>query len=209
MSQCSICGASDAGLGGTPLVKFDNIHYCRPCLVKAKGTIKCSVCGREAFSTNASYATVNGKIICSACAPVAASGGGALPVETLTGSLQEVFKQAVTSTEQLRFALNGSSGEALVATDKRVLVLKTGLTGGGGTGKYKGFFFNQVVSVEFSCGLAYGRIQITAPGTKDFMPAEIGEARQADNVVTFLAATKDKFQAAADHLKQSVLRKAG
>ena len=208
MAQCSVCGTSDAGLGGTPLVKFDNIHYCRPCLTKTKGMIKCSVCGREAFSTNASYATVNGKIICSACA-AAAAGGGSLPVEPLTGSLQDVLKQAVTSTEQVKFALNGSSGEALVATDKRVLVLKTGLAGGAGAGKYRGFFFNQLVSVEFNCGLAYGRIQITSPGTKDMMQAEIGEARQADNVVTFLAATKDKFQSAANYLKQSALRKAG
>lgn len=223
VAQCSVCGVSDAGLGGTPLVKYDNVHYCRGCLAKTKGLVKCSHCGRPAFSTNASYATVNGTVVCSLCAAAAgaavptaqataagAVGAAQLGWEVLNGSLPGLLKQAMLPGEEIRFAINGASGEALVLTDKRVVILKTGVVAQTvGTGLQRAFTLGQVTSIELVCGLAYGRIQLTAPGTADLIHAEISQARQADNVVTFLAVQKAKFEAAAEYLRRSLLKKVG
>ena len=214
MANCSVCGASNAGMGGVPLVKFDNVLYCKKCFVKAKGKLeKCSVCGSEVFQTNASYDTVNGKIVCSTCQEklgMKKTGAGSnLPVETLTGVLADLMKAAVTDIEKVLFVVNGASGEALVGTDRRVIILKSGLATGSGTaGKYKGYFLNQIQAVDCACGLAYGRIQVTAPGTGDFLQADIGAARQAENCVTFLATNKDKFERLTETIRNSLLKKA-
>lgn len=68
MALCSVCGASNTGIGGVPLVKVDDKYYCKRCLIKTKGIVRCSVCGQTAGATNDSIRTLpDGKYICSSC----------------------------------------------------------------------------------------------------------------------------------------------
>jgi|GEM_PF-6859972 len=52
------------------------------------------------------------------------------PLEELKGGLKKVLEENLQPGEKLRICIEGGAGEALVATDKRVMMLKAGFLAG-------------------------------------------------------------------------------
>lgn len=134
-------------------------------------------------------------------------------IEDLPGGLKKTFENNVSPSEQILIALVGDPGEALVASDKKVYVLKAGYAAGALFGsKCKVFPYRQITSVEFSSALTTGRIQITAAGAAEQahgwkqsgVLASVADARQAENVVNFPRAKKNLFQEAATYIRHMV-----
>lgn len=74
MAECSVCGASNMGMARVSLVVVDRRWYCRPCLQKMVGPVKCAVCGQEAFAGDEHFKTVDGKRMCTTCLEKAGLG---------------------------------------------------------------------------------------------------------------------------------------
>lgn len=74
MAECSVCGASNMGMGRVSLVVVDRRWYCRSCLQKTQGTVKCAVCGKEAFAGDEHFKTVDGRRMCTSCLEKAGLG---------------------------------------------------------------------------------------------------------------------------------------
>ncbi len=132
-------------------------------------------------------------------------------VEELPGGLKKTFESNVDPAEQILISLVGNAGEALVASDKKAYVLKAGYAAGAMFGgKCKAFPYRHITSVEFSCALTAGRIQITTAGAAEQshgwkqsgILSSLADARQAENVVNFPKAKKDVFQEAATLIRQ-------
>jgi hypothetical protein len=224
LALCTICGATNVGVGGVPLVQLDDKFFCRRCLVKTKGIVRCSVCGTTAGATNDAFtSTPDGKFMCASCGSKHASGAGArqaaatmapaapvaagnsfnLPVDKLIGGLQLAYAEAVQPTDKVLFILAASSGEALVATDKRAIVLKAGFASGSTNGhKHRAFSYDSIMKVEVKAGIVQGVLQIHAPGVKP-ISAAASDAYQAENVVTFIGDDyRDRFERAGKALTQ-------
>lgn len=219
VALCTVCGVSNAGLGGVPLIQVDEEFYCQRCLVKTKGTIRCCVCGMTAGSTNDALTSLpDGKYICSSCADkqrrfAAAKEAAAaaplvidLPIEPLSGGLKRAYDETVPPDEKVLFVLAASCGEAIVATDKRAVVLKAGFASGS-PGRHKGraFPYETIEGVEVRTGLVQGWIRIAAPGVRP-ASAAAGDAYLSDNCVTFLSEARGKFEQAAKALQELVER---
>lgn len=133
-----------------------------------------------------------------------------LLIEEVKGGLKKALDSNIDPSEEIKVCLNGDPGECLVVTDKRVMIIKAGYSSGAMFGqKVKSYPFNQITSVEYSCGLISGRIQITVPGSveqtqrrnENIFSASF-DARQAENVVNFGSAKKEQFKQAAAIIRQ-------
>lgn len=222
MLECSECHAKGGGLGGAILYRLDGRYYCRACLMKLKGQVKCGKCGASIFATNDSFQTVNGQPYCKSCitrmiaagetavtssSPASGSGASPLPIHQFTGFLKQLYAENIKPTEQVLLALSGSAGEGLVATDSRVLVLKSGLATGLGT--------NQVVALPYAvCSevlavreLAFGYFTVLAPGYPDTRKVDYTTARRSTNCVTFMVDAWPAFSQATEALRSRVGKK--
>lgn len=217
MALCITCGVSNAGLGGVPLVKVDEKYFCRRCLIKAKGIVRCRVCGITAGSTNdALFSTEDGHYICEPCHAKAGTGTAAaevaataqtatasveLPMDNLIGGLKKAYDEVVPTTEKVVGILMASSGEALVVGSRAAYVLKSGFAAGGGSA-YKGraIPYNEMTKVDLRAGLVQGYLQLLTAGARD-IAGNSADAYQADYVVTFLGDAKAKFEMAAGYIR--------
>ncbi|MCL4425286.1 MAG: hypothetical protein M1553_07575 [Firmicutes bacterium] len=228
MALCSVCHVSNLGLGGVPLTRVDGVWYCKSCLKKEKGVIKCSACGSEAFATNDHFQTINGKLMCTSCmtkagledkilpiflpgkaaapSPSATSGAGSTGtnlVEDLTGGLKKALDETLSPGEKILACLNGSAGEALVATGHRVLILKAGMAAGSLSAyKAKSYFYDAITGVDCKTDMIYGLFQLQAAGTKVHDVKSVTAAKQADNAVTYLAAAGPRFEGVTKQIAQ-------
>ena len=119
----------------------------------------------------------------------------------------------ISKNEIVHAALNGNPGEALIVTEERIIIIKAGFSSGAMFGqKAKSFLFEHITTVEVSCGLIEGRIQVTTPGTiesahgwRQIFPLNASiDANQAENVVTFTRDQKNKFQVAAEIIRNII-----
>jgi len=123
-------------------------------------------------------------------------------VEPLRGGLRLALEEALTPGEEVLVCLRGCRGEALAATRSRLVVVKAGFPSGAWFGrKVKWYPYSAVTSVEVSCGLLFGRVQVTVAGSAEAghglledapLDALVG-AVQAENVVTFPAWRRARF----------------
>ena len=133
-------------------------------------------------------------------------------IENVKGGIKKVLNASIESDEKVKIRLTGTPGECLVVTDKKVIVAKAGYSSGALFGqKAKTFSFKQITSVEYSCGLTIGRVQITAAGTIESSSGHrkgildsAADTFQAENVVTFPSQKKLKFQKAATIIRQFI-----
>lgn len=134
-------------------------------------------------------------------------------IEKLAGGLKKAFDENSAPSDTVLVCLNGQGGEALVATESRVMVLKAGYSSGAMLGrKAKSFRYDHISSVEYSCGALQGRVQITAPGSAEqshgFRQADpiaaFAAASQAENVCNFPSSKRKVFQAAANLIRERV-----
>lgn len=128
-------------------------------------------------------------------------------VEALTGGLGKALEETLLPDEVVAWCVRGTGGQAVALTDRRVLILKAGVDSGAMFGhKAVGFPLKEISSVQYSCGLTQGRVELSVPG---FRPERQGFASrrtplqqaaiaaQGENVCVFAASRKAQFQAVA------------
>lgn len=134
-------------------------------------------------------------------------------IEELRGGLKKAFEENADPGDSVLICLNGNAGEALVATNSRVMILKAGYSSGAMFGrKVKSFRYDNISSVEFSCGVLAGRVQITVPGSVEVRHgfsepdpiSAFATASQAENVCNFPSAKRESFRAAANLIRERV-----
>lgn len=228
LANCSICGASNLGMGRTDLVLVDGIWYCKKCIVK-KGKIKCHLCGKEPFSSDEHFKTIDGNYLCTACiekqgimkkydyimssvmgsrpkpaAPTAVPTNGKAALKTL-GSLADLLQSNIEPDEDIEIALVGNTGEGLACSSKHIYILKSGMVTGSITGKKcVKYPWNTVSGIEIKEGALYGLIEIKGTGLPSFDAQDINKAKQSENAVTFLASKRRDFDSALPKLQSYI-----
>lgn len=221
MANCVGCSKSNLGVGATKLLWLDGSWYCQQCLRTQKGSLACQGCKRLAFSNDDHFKTIDGRLLCQSCilkagltfsilAPVskpgpssgAASTGDGV-VEPLASALDEVLKQHLQPGEQVHLAINGNPGEALALTNRRVLVLKSGMAAGSLLAKKAcAFAYPQITNVKNEAGPLVGVFALHIAGAPAAGLADVNQAKKADNAITYLAKSRDKFDRALQLIRQ-------
>jgi hypothetical protein len=124
----------------------------------------------------------------------------AMLLEDLQGGLDILYQEAILPEERVNVRLQGCMGEALVITDRRVLILKAGYPAGRlFARKYKEFKFPEITSLGYTCGFDKGLVQVVG----EVIPEDndsIERMRHAENVVNFPADKAFKFRKAIELL---------
>jgi hypothetical protein len=125
-------------------------------------------------------------------------------VEDIKGTSRDILEANLSDDEPVFVFMEGVWGQSIVATDRRVLIIKTGLqAGGAGFGKKcKTFPYEHVTSIDCNKGIAMGRLQVTAGGTTENRTGFFSGARSAENVVSFRATQYHKFQVATNRVRK-------
>ncbi|MEW6398333.1 MAG: hypothetical protein AB1503_04080 [Bacillota bacterium] len=97
VAECSVCGASNMGMARVSLAVVDKRWYCRPCLQKTEGTVKCAVCGKEAFAGDEHFKTVDDKRMCTTCLEKAGLGDAFSVIMEARMAARAQGPQAVTA----------------------------------------------------------------------------------------------------------------
>lgn len=128
--------------------------------------------------------------------------------EQLSGGLNAALTEVLLVNETVEAALTGLAGQAAVLTNRRVIIVKGGLSAGAMFGrKAKGYPLEHISSVEYSCALTEGRLQLSVAGTveqqhggwlaKGSLLDQVAASRQAENICQFPSNKKREFQALA------------
>jgi hypothetical protein len=108
-------------------------------------------------------------------------------IETLTGGLKWELRDSILPEERVFICVKGCNGEAIVVTDKRVMVLKAGYASGSWSGRIcTAFDLDEITSVGFHCGFDKGLLQVVGeklPEDND----SLATMSRANNVVNFPA----------------------
>jgi hypothetical protein len=136
---------------------------------------------------------------------------GALDV--LDGKLRKVAQQNVGPTENVRAALKGNSGQALLALDDRLVILKAGLMVGATLGgKATSFPYGQVSAIELKAGPLNAVLQIHSSA---FQANQVGSYWTSDkkhdpwklpNCITAPSASAKEWQPYLDAIRTRIAR---
>jgi hypothetical protein len=124
-------------------------------------------------------------------------------IEKLKGKLEKAFSDNITEGEKIRIKLQPTSGEALVVTDKKVMIIKAGVLAGAGFfgAKCTTFNFTEITSVDLRLGLMGGHIQITVAGSTDIKGRNMVES---GNACTFNVDYRERMKEVASIIRESV-----
>lgn len=123
-------------------------------------------------------------------------------IQKLGGRGEQILKENINKNEEKMFVtLQGSFGEGLVITDKRLYVLKWGWMAGNILGGRCGAFdFNSITGLEIKKGLLTGTFEVLTPATQNAQKSYWGinnkNAIKSDNVITFQQNKFNLFQEA-------------
>jgi hypothetical protein len=125
-------------------------------------------------------------------------------VEDIKGTSRDILEANLSDGEPVFVFMEGVWGQSAAATDRRIMIIKTGLqAGGAGFGKKcKTFPYEHVTSIDCNKGIAMGRFQVTAGGTTENRTGFFSGARSAENVVSFRATQYHKFQVATNRVRK-------
>lgn len=125
-------------------------------------------------------------------------------VSELKGGVLKSYDENI-GDDQVLVRLPGIPGFALVATDKRVMIITAGFSSGAMMGqKCKSYEYSDISSIECSCGMTQGRVQLTVAGSLEVRQPGLGNAYQAENIVHFSSSEKDIFQQATNLIRQEI-----
>jgi len=117
-------------------------------------------------------------------------------------SLQHVLRKTLAADEKVRVQLKGAFKEALVCTDKRVMILKSGFMTGNmfGSDVFQLPYAN-VASAEVKVHLLSGYFEVSAGGIQNTRKSYWSNDRntsssKAPNCISLLLTDFDKFRAA-------------
>lgn len=124
-------------------------------------------------------------------------------VKKLKGKLNSAYLDTITADERVDVCLPGSSGEGIVVTDKRVIILKAGkFTGAGFFGaKAKSFPYNQITSVDLRIATLGGHLQLTTAGSDEIKAKKITDIRESENAISFDRANRENMKAVAELIR--------
>ncbi len=227
LANCTSCGASNLGLGRVDLVLVDGAWYCKKC-ISQKGKVKCHLCGKEPFSSDEHFKTIDGNYVCTNCmekqgimkkydyimsvvtsgrpAPrtAAAGGDGKVSLDDL-GPLRNLLEENLEPGEKIEVALAGNTGEGLACSSKHVFVLKSGMAAGSITAKKCiKYPWSAISGIEIKEGALYGLIELQGSGLPSYDARDINKAKQSENAVTFLANKRQPFDSALPKLKSYI-----
>ncbi len=112
-------------------------------------------------------------------------------IEPLKGGLKKAVETCLSGAIY-DVCLEGQIGEAIVLTDKGVIISKAGYSSGAMFGaKANTYGYKNITGVEYSTGLMAGRIELQLAGTSQHGSRRIGDIRQAENVINF---NRDKYE---------------
>lgn len=231
MSNCISCGVSNiGGFDRSSLVLVDSAWYCEECLPKKKGRVKCQKCGKEPFTSDDHFKTVNGQYMCTECmekagimrkydyimqALSASIKTSALPqtnaaassAASALGGLKILLDQNLSPGESVSVSIQGNAGEAIACSRNHVFVLKSGLAIGSITGrKCSKFSWSEVKGVQMKVGNLYGILEIENDRLPVHDPNDITRAKKSDNAVTFLLSRKSEFDQAMSSMRSFLHR---
>lgn len=125
-------------------------------------------------------------------------------LENLQGGLDILYQESVLPEERVSVRLQGCMGEALVVTDRRVIILKAGYPAGSLFARvYRDFALREITSLGYSCGFDKGLVQIVGEAVPEDNDS-IERMRHAKNVVNFPADKSIKFRKAIELLNERV-----
>ncbi len=128
----------------------------------------------------------------------------AMVFERLAGGLDVLYQDSVLPEEKVRVRLQGCMGEALVITDKRVIILKAGYPAGSIFARTcKTYDFSIITSLGYSCGFDKGLVQVVGEKVPEDNDS-IERMRKAENCVNFPADKSIKFRKAIEILNEYV-----
>lgn len=117
-------------------------------------------------------------------------------VGVLPGKLERAYYDNITKSEIIDVKLNTQAGQAIVVTDKRVMLLKAGNVSSAGFfgASCKSFNYNQITSVDIRLSLMGGHIQITVAGSTDIADKRLLDMAQAENAIVFTSDYKERMK---------------
>ena len=95
-------------------------------------------------------------------------------VEALRWRAKRHVEKHTDESDEIRFALRGLNGQALVALQDRLLIIKPGISAGAlGGARVTTFYYSDITGVEANTGLMMGVIEVNTPAfpgttTKDY-----------------------------------------
>ncbi len=127
-------------------------------------------------------------------------------VEILKGKIEKAFNDNITAEENVDVKLQPQSGQGIIVTDKRVMIIKAGMTGGAGFfgANCKSFYFNQITSVDLRLSVLGGHIQFTVAGSVDIKGKGLLDMPQSENAVIFSSDYKERMKYVANLIRERV-----
>ncbi len=127
-------------------------------------------------------------------------------VKKFSGKLEKSFRDNISDNEKVDVKLQTHVAEAIVVTNKRVMIIKAGFIGAAGFfgANCKSFYFDQITSVDLRVGVVGGHIQLTVAGSTDIKGSGILDMGQAENAVTFTYDYKDRMKKVADLIRERI-----
>jgi hypothetical protein len=130
-------------------------------------------------------------------------------VEPLPKRLERQLASMLTTDEPVLVKLKGAFKEALVCTDKRVIIIKGGLVTGQlfGTATFQ-LPYQRITSVEIEFHLLTGYLEVSAGGVQSVKKSYWGQgsksAAASPNTITILRKLRPRFQQAAVFIMEQI-----
>jgi hypothetical protein len=129
------------------------------------------------------------------------------PMDRLNGREARLLRQNMSFGERVIAQCVGSWGQAAIATDRKVLIIKCGwLAGAFLGGKVTTFFYPNITGVEVRVGILTGVFQIVAAGQsgneRQFFGKDRDDAFKAPNCVPFDRSQQAQFNRLAALIRE-------
>jgi hypothetical protein len=126
-------------------------------------------------------------------------------VEELSPKLEKLVGESIQPNERVYIKLKGANPEALICTDRRVMILKIGGRTGHmfGSGVFQAPYRN-ITGAQVCKGMLMGYFEISAGGVQNRITTFHGAVR-AENCVSLTKDLIAKFQAAGTFILSKVL----
>jgi hypothetical protein len=130
-------------------------------------------------------------------------------VSPLPGKLQRGLGDNLYSSESIEVCLNPDTGQAIVVTDRRVLIIKAGgywTRAGWFAARTKSFPFAEISSVDLRVGPLGGHLKISVAGTPQAPDVNIVayDMMKTENAVTFNFGYKETMKIVAGIIRSKV-----
>jgi hypothetical protein len=124
----------------------------------------------------------------------------AMLVEHINGTGREIIDENLSEGEPVYVCIEGTTGQFLVATDRRIIIIRTSFGAGGMwlSKQCQTFLYENVTSIYCSNGSAMGRLQVNTEGSMEMEGGYYSGAFRAQNVVSFGPSQYGKFETAAN-----------